>query len=92
MSNSFNEAIIYRIQSDPQSEYTLATTFFQHNQSADTTAFMESMARFIGTGNLNCVTCQLNTDKTITVNGITVTYTMVAEYLKAIAIQEKEAL
>lgn len=69
-----------RIQTDPQGDAPVATAFFGSETTIDGVIYQAPWSS---------VAWPLNSDKTVTVDGTTLTYAQVSAFVTAIAYQEK---
>lgn len=80
MSESTVTTTLQRIQTDPQGESPIATAYFEQKTVIGEQTFVAPWTS---------VNWPLNSNKTVTVNGITLTYAQVSAFVVAIATQEK---
>ena len=80
MSEPTVTTTLQRIQTDPQGESPVATAFFEKKTIIDGQTYVAPWTS---------VNWPLNSDKTVAVNGITLTYAEVSAFVVAIATQEK---
>jgi len=80
MSEPTVTTTLQRIQTDPQGESPVATAFFEKKTIIDGQTYVAPWTS---------VNWPLNSDKTVAVNGITLTYAEVSAFVAAIATQEK---
>lgn len=80
MNDPIITTTLQRIQTDPHGESPIATAYFEQRTVIGEQTFVAPWTQ---------VTWPLNSDKTVAVNGITLTYAEVSAFVVAIATQEK---
>ena len=83
MSEPTVEEYLFRIQTDPNSSADpVSTAFFGKRTTVDGDVFRNDMAKSVSWR-------LLNTEKSVTVDGVTLTYAQVSQFVTAIAYQQK---